>query len=247
MKKFFIFLILPIVAILLLSPAYSIPPVYASGTPYLRVITADTPFYKNQGDELPLFYLPYTYYVKVLDDSGEMLRVECFGEDFAAIDGYVPKNLLYEDGQSVSSPYPSITIRTSTDAVLYQDSGLSVAVLYVFPERDMRYYGTYSGANGNLYYVSYNGRLGYVQEEDVYPFTISNHPNELTFIEQEEIEKAPSDEKEKSENSTEDFFSLKIIIIVCLLFAGLVALFVALKGNKKATATGGYYDENEYE
>ena len=31
---------------------------------YARVITTDTPFYKNADDTLPLFFLPYTYYVK---------------------------------------------------------------------------------------------------------------------------------------------------------------------------------------
>lgn len=248
MRKFISLLVFPLLTVFIFLSFGGAVIVSAIGSPFLRVITDDTPFYKNSDDTSPLFYLPYTYYVKVLDDNGDFLHVECCGLNFAAIDGYVPKNVLFEDGLSVGEPYPYITIKTSANATLYQDSSLTTAIQYVFPEREMCYYGTYSGTNGNLYYVSYNGKLGYVKESEVYPFSIPNHPNELTFITPDTSEEEePSEESTESETTTEDFFSLKIIIIVCLLFAGLVALFVALKGKPQKAATMGYYDENEYE
>lgn len=226
--------------------------VHAVSNGYLRVITEDTPFYKYANEENCLFYLPYTYYVKVLGEEGEMTHVECFGESLAAIDGYVPTHLLFDDDLSVSSPYVDITLTTSTSAVLYSDISTSTPIQYVFPERQMRYYGSYPSGNETLYYVSYNGRLGYVKESEVYPFEISNHPNELSFIKEEEDVEVSAPEVapdlDQTQPQTNDFFSLKVIIIVCLLFAGIVALFVALKQKPlRSENGGGYYDENDYE
>jgi len=246
MKKFILFLTVILTLSISFFPFAINADVYAD-TGYLRVITNDTPFYKNSGDTSPLFYLPYTYYVKVIEDGDKFVHVEWNGDKCAAIDGYVPKDALFNDNLSVTDPFAFMTIKTSTNAVLYSDSDLNTAIQYVFPDRDMFYYGTYTGANGNLYYVSYNGKLGYVKEAEVYPFTLPNHPNELTFIEPTEPTVPPVEEENNSITATEDFFSLKIIIIVCLLFAGLVALFVALKGKPKKATASGYYDENEYE
>ena len=91
------------------------------------------------------------------------------------------------------------------------------------------------------FYVGYGGSLGYVKESDVYPFTLSNHPNELTFIPKET---PPEDTpKEQTENAS----ALRIIIIVSLALAGLSGLVIVLKKNPKPLTNTGYYDENDYE
>jgi hypothetical protein len=247
MKKFILFLTFIYLSICIPLPFEFNETVYADAT-YLRVITSDTPFYKNQGDDKPLFYLPYTYYVKVIYDSGEFLHVECYGNDRAALDGFVPKNSLFDDGQSVESPYPTITLTTSTNAVLFSDGSLNEPIQYIFPDRELHYYGTYTAGGDNIYFVGYNGRLGYIKESEVYPFSIPNHPNELTFLNDTTSDgETLNEEKQTNDTTAEDFFSLKIIIIVCLLFAGLVALFLALKGGSKNSQSTIYYDENEYE
>lgn len=231
--------------------AFSFAPTYAISGGYLRVITDDTPFYQYPNQENCLFYLPYTYYVKVLGEDGDMLHVECFGDNLTAIDGYVPSNLLFDDDLTVVSPYVDITLTTAVSSVLYSSTSLDNPIQYVFAERQMQYYGSYKVDGQTLYYVGYNGRLGYVKESDVYPFEIVNHPNELSFI---KVEEPPLQETPDTETLTEtptnenDFFSLKVIIVVCLLFAGIVALFVALKTKpQNKTINAGYYDENDYE
>ena len=257
MKRLFLIYLSLIICFTVVSNFYlplstAVKTANAVGNGYLRVITDDTPFYKYPNDENCLFYLPYTYYVKVLGEDGEMTHVECYGQSTAAIDGYVPTHLLFDDDLSVSSPFADITLTTCTSAVLYADSRLTKPIQYLFSERQMYYYGAFSTDNARLYFVSYNGRLGYVKEEDVYPFEIQNHPNELTFIKDEQVEENPlpdtSETPSTQQNIADEFFSLKVIIIVCLLFAGIVALFVALKQKPLHRETaGGYYDENEYE
>ena len=124
--------------------------------------------------------------------------------------------------------------------LLYLDANLSTPSQYLFAERELTYYGEFVGEQGKVFYVAYNNRLGYVKQSDVYPFTIENHPNELTFLPKEE-------NKETIKNSTKnDFFSIKYIIIACLIFAGIFALFVALNNKSKKQAFS-YYEDNDYE
>ena len=214
---------------------------------YLRVITEDTPFYKNITDQAPLFYLPYTYYVKVIGSNNGFYHVECYGNGTStALDGYVPESFLFNDGLAVTYPYVSLNITTVNTTILYADSELKNNLQYVFQDRTLQYYGSLLTDNGTIYYVGYNNRLGYVKESDVFPFSIPNHPNELTFI-QPEIPETPETPTENSPQSSATPFDLRFAIIACLIFAGLVALFIAFtKGTPTKTAVS-YYDENDYE
>lgn len=217
-------------------------------SPYLRVIDESTPFFSNSFSSTPLFYLPYTYYVKVLGENGEFYHVEYGGENNTnSIDGFVPKNLLYKDDLSAQFRYPNISITTATNTLLYLDSSLSSSSQHIFSGRELIYYGNFISPDGsNIYFVGYNNRLGYVKESDIIPFTLSNHPNPLTFI--PSIEEPSSDEEVITpENETSSIQSnIRFIIIACLVFAGLIGLFIALK-NKPITQNQTYYDENDYE
>ena len=66
MKKPLFFLSL-LFLVLIFSVAFIQPKSTFAQSLYLRVITEDTPFYKNLEDAEPLFFLPYTYYVKIIE------------------------------------------------------------------------------------------------------------------------------------------------------------------------------------
>lgn len=219
---------------------------FAEQTEYFRVITKDTPFYISPAENNPLFYLPYTYYVKILGESDGFYHVECCPSSSApSIDGYVPKDKLYKDNQMVTDAYPNVTITSSTTAVLYLDQSTSTQIQYIFPDRTMRYYGSITTDEGLLFYVGYNGKLGYVKESVVYPFTIADHPNKKTFLPEENLENLPNINESKAPSNK--IFSLKVIIIGCLLFSGIIAMFMLLRFRRTPTVNAGYYDENEYE
>lgn len=241
MKKIYSLIALIIILACNFFNYFNIINVYATSN-YMRVINNETPFYQTPEDTKPLFYLPYTYYVKVLGQTDQFTHVEIHGNDgVLALDGYVPSHLLFADGLSVDKPYLSLDLITIQTAVLYSDQSLNTPSQYVFADRKLTYYGVLNTDNGNIYYVGYNNRLGYVKESDILPFTISNHPNELTFI----VEPTPPESDVEMENNN-DFFALKTIIIVCLLFAGIIALFIAL-GKKNPAQKPIYYEENDYE
>ena len=219
---------------------------------YLRVIDEDTPFYADKTSDNPLFYLPYTYYVRVLERGDFYTHVEYAVKGYS-MDGYVPTNKLFYDGLTVTEPFPSVTVTTAGTTVLYKDDALSSSLQYIFEGRAMYYYGKYFSPQGKtLYYVGYNNRLGYVKEEDLMPFTINYHPNELTFLKSEEPEpdtSATDNGTKTAEQPAENdaVFNLRIAIIVVLGLAGFIALAVALGKKPKTSPAASYYDENDYE
>ena len=247
MKKIIFVLILLLSCVACILPQTK--PVKAEST-YMRVITDDTPFFANYSDNEPLFYLPYTYYVKVIGYENGYSHVECYGKNSIKIDGYVPTDLLHDDGLTVENPYVDVKIYTLTPSIIYSDSSVSNPMQYVFPSRQLDFYGVLPTEQGNLYYVGYNGKLGYVKETEIQPFSIENHPNELTFL-QTDVEVLlpdnPPDTQQSTTISTNNS-TIKIIIIVCLTIAGIIGLFVVTKKRTEFdTNINSYYDENEYE
>ncbi len=245
MKKLLIFLL--IIPFLIHPTPTPVSAEKESG--YLRVIDESTAFYKNVTDTTPLFILPYTYYVKVIGESGDFYHVEYGGENSTAIDGYVKKEALFFDGLSADYRFPNLKITTATTAVLYEDGSLSTSLQYLFSGRELFFYGKSAAPDGSaLYFVSYFNRLGFIKESEVVPFTLPTHPNPFTFIPEPEPETPPVvDETPEPETPTaNNAYALQIIIIAFLAFAGIFGLIVAFK-NKSIKISGSYYDENEVE
>ncbi len=209
----------------------------SEGDNFMRIITEDTPFFINQTDENPSFYLPYTYYVKIISSNENFYHVE-----YQNVDGFVPKDFLFSDGLTVNAPFLSLKITTANTAVLYGDIGLSNQLQYLFENRSLNYYGQVKTDDGYLFYVAYNDKLGYVKDSDVLPFSIQNHPNPLTFL---NTETPPIEEPQKEEK--EDYIALKVVIFCLLFIAGIVALVFAVKGGKSKAVAISYLNEDDYE
>lgn len=213
---------------------------------YLRVIDDKTPFFRNTFDSNPLFYLPYTYYVKVINEENGYLHVECYGDNYTpTLDGYVPSTMLFDDGLAVYNPYLNLTVTTISTTPFYSDSNLTNRSQYIFKDRTLSYYGHYEINGKIIYYVGYNDKLGYVEESFLTPFTITNHPNELTFLVPDIDPEIKEEQQEDGKN--DQSVSLKIAIIVCLIFAGIIAFVFVLKNVNEKPVKAEYYDQNEFE
>ncbi len=248
MKKFFSISIIILLILPLLFPI-GLNVVKADTAEYLRIIDDKTPFYSSQTDTEPLFYLPYTYYVRLIDSNQAFMHVECRIDSISpAIDGFVPFDMLFSDGLTVNEPYVNAKLKTLSTSILFEESTLTTPLQYVFAERELTYFGSYVNKSGiNVFYVSYNNRLGYVKESDVYPFALKNHPNELTFIPSENpLPEAPESPTLETSND-QDLLGIKIVIIACLILGGIVALIFALKSKPKQYSASTVYDENDFE
>ena len=168
-----------------------------------------------------------------------------FGGDGYTLDGFVPSDKLFYDEQKVDAPFPETEIFTVKTAVLYKDAALTTPVQYLFEGRKLYLYGGFlSPQNQPIYYISYNDKLGYIKEEDITPFVIPDHPNELTFL---NTDGGETQEAERAATQESDYgLTLRVAIIAVLALAGFFALFFTAGKKSKATAAG-YYDENDYE
>lgn len=215
---------------------------------YMRVTNSETTFYSDKSGTGIKFNLPYSYYVKILFEDEEFYHVQCYGNSNIALDGYVKKDGLFYDGLEVIRPYLELKIKTASPAVMYSDEGLTSTIQYIFPSRELDYYGHYTTNSGeNLVFVGYNGRLGYIKETEIVSFSIPLHPNPLTFIEPElPEENESSDVVDKSGEIKLNV--IRIAVVITLSFAGLLGLILVMKrkqpSKEKETI---YYDENEYE
>lgn len=209
---------------------------------YARIITDDTPLYSDKDGTQAAFYIPYTYYVKVVAQGELLSKVEygCYGQ--SKVEGYVPTEMLFYDGQTVTSPYPELTVKTAATTPLYADGTLTNVVKYVFYDREMHFLGFYKAQDGSyLCFVEYDSNMGYVKESDVLPFTLPQHSNELTFLK-------PPETEENEVPDTNGFDGLKIAVIACLVAAGVFGLVFALRKKPETkNDAAAYYDENDYE
>ena len=224
------------------------PPLKASAeNGYRRIITEDTPFYSDLNGENLSFYLPYSYYVKVIKPVGEYTHIECYGTGGTiTLDGYVPTEMLFDDGLEVVNPYPQVSVLTATDTVLYKDNTLITPIQYLFKDRELFYYGQSISNDGQkIYCVGYNNRIGFVSEKDLIPFYVPLHPNDLTFLSTPN-EQPPIDDQTPTEPNKISLDGLRIAVIICLISAGLIALLLSFKRKPTPQNTVGYYDENDY-
>lgn len=222
---------------------YSVVKAEQSSGDYYRVIDDETPFFADQDMNNLLFYLPYTYYVKLLDVADNVAHVECYGDgDTLKIDGYTYFDSLFYDDLLVASPYLNLSILTAKTTVLYLDVELSSPIQFVFPDRSLNYYGYINTDSGYVLCVGYNGYIGYVSENDVVPFIVPVHPNELTFIKPDTPIEVPI---ESGDNAVDTVF--KAIIIGCLILAGVIGLLIALRKQKSPDFSRDYYEEKDYE
>lgn len=211
---------------------------------YLLISLDNAPVYYDQELSNLICYMPKTYYVKKLGETLNAYHIEFGASTLPKIDGFVPKEFLSPDTLDDDSDcYPLLTLTTSDSATLYSDHLLSNPIQYLFKNRSMNYYGFYkNGDSPIVYFVSYNGKLGYIKEDALLPFSIPNHPNS---IETPTVKPDISEEKIESDEKN-NFFGLKVAVYACLALAGIIALVVALKPKRQKEKTN-YYDENEYE
>ncbi len=235
MKKILIFTILISVVI----HTFPIRQAYADTNKYLRITDETAGFYSNQSMTDFICCLPYTYYVKILEDLGDVCHVQCYdGTGAPALDGYMNKSDLFSDDLDKSSPYCVKKIKTSTTTPFYTSLNSNEPTMHIFKDRELNYYGFVLNPNGSIYYfVNYNGKAGYVNEEFITPFTINNHPNPLSFIIPEVEQETPTPEenvpkKEDTEIMTEQNI-IRMVVILLIIIAGFIAVFISRNPKKR--------------
>ena len=211
---------------------------------YGRVIERDVGFYKDPQAEQLLFYLPYTYYVKIDEKSQSVSRAELFCGEYStpAIDGYVFTDDFYYEESVPVSPFYEKVLTTASSAGFYADAGCTRLTRHIFENRSLKYYGYAYDAVGNyVYFVDYNDELGYVREECIVPFEFTPHPAPLP-VEESPVTTPPEDDPQPEGDNT----GLKIAIVASLALAVAVILLFSVRPSAKKDRSEDIDQDNDF-
>ncbi len=192
---------------------------------YSRALTYTTGFYSDMNGAYLKFYVPYGYYVKVLERGDDYSKVSYMPENasFPILIGYVKTvDLIISD--TPSSPYPLLYVSVVSDEVLFSDSSLAFSKAAVYSGSLALYYGELlSPTDEELVYVYCNGYLGYMRKNAFAPFNVPDNPEPLPSSPQQSYS-----EKKNSSSS-----SLQILIVALISVAVAVIVYVLFRPSDK--------------
>lgn len=187
---------------------------------YSRALTYTTGFYSDMNGAYLKFYVPYGYYVKVLERGDDYSKVSYMPENasFPILIGYV-KTVDLIISETPSSPYPLLYVSVISDEVLFADSSLAFSKAAVYSGSLALYYGELlSPADEELVYVYCNGYLGYMRKNAFAPFNVPENPEPLPSSSQNSY-------SEKKNSSS----SLQILIVALISIAVAVIVYVLFR------------------
>ncbi len=209
-KLLFIIIILAV----LLPFSYTPKLTSAQNYSYSRILDEHTEFFSDKDGKNFKFYLPYSYYVKVIKEGAQYSLVGFGYEDglYPFLTGYVKTVDLNVVQDTPTYPYPKSIICANCDGVIFKDTNLYYPITAVYQTTDVYMYGTSFTEDGEeVYYVYGCGYFGYVKKEVFPDFELKPHPDPIV---EETIGSADfSDSLEFATNGCNDNFNVQIVII----------------------------------
>ncbi|MBR4419611.1 MAG: hypothetical protein IKT32_01910 [Clostridia bacterium] len=151
--------------------------VKASEIKWARIVSDKTPFYSDYSCSMIKFYLPKTYFLKVVNAGNDLTRVIYMddSDELPFREGYVKTcDLELFDGVP-QNPYPEIEIQLLSDEVLFADSNKQYPKTVLSANSTAIYYGELDQNGESFYYIYSNGYLGYARKNAFKPFEIPPH------------------------------------------------------------------------
>ena len=205
--------------------------VNASEASWARIINDQTPFFSDINCTMIKFYLPKSYFVKILQLGDDATRVIYMDSDLKipSREGYIKTCDLLIFEQPVYNPYPNITLKITADEILFADSNKN------YPKTILSYgdsgllYGTLIINGENFCYVYANGYIGYVRRSAFAPFEIPMHeiPLSTQNSSEESEDSSPTTPQTNDTNSIDS--TLKIVIIVAISITCLSVIYLLFK------------------
>lgn len=197
---------------------------------YARILDENTALYSDPSCSLIKFYLPSTYFVRVIS-AGETVTKVAYMENAEAPsrEGFIKTEKLYAFDGVPEQPYPALKLVFSCEEIIFSDPAPSGPRTVLEGGATALYYGEVQSGGVLYYYVYAGGYVGYVRASAFYPHTLQ--PSSVPLPEPEptpDQTQTPSadDNAEKSENSSKGALTAALIIAVsvCSLSAAYLLL-----------------------
>ncbi len=221
--------------------------VLADNSEYMRVVKDGVLIYADSDLSEPLFEIPKTYYVKIENRLGAVVKIS-YGDgskDCPVIIGYVNQSDLSLITTEPTSPFFIIKVSTDTSDILFNDVELKNPYFNLPKNEIMYYYGDVNINDKVLCYVYYNKKLGYVDKTCLNPFSVTPNPDPL----EESTPSTPEQSPSISEDNKVTFQpgeNLQLIIIVGISVVSISVVYFLFKPQKNKTADeqNEFYSEN---
>lgn len=214
---------------------------------YAMVITENACFWSDASQKYLKFYLPYSYFVKVVTVGAEYSRVIYMDGDknHPECEGYVKTSDLNFEISPSDSPYPKLTLFCETSDVLFSDVEIKSPLTVINKNTQAIYYGEITHDAENYVFVYANGYAGYVRKSAFSSFSLPTHESLAELISRNESEKSTNGSQPneiKSEN-TFDVFGVKTIIIAVALIVLLCFIYVILRPDKSLKSEHSFFKD----
>ena len=207
--------------------------VFAEQEQWARIVNENTPLYSDQSLTMIKFYLPRSYFLKVVNAQEQSTRVVYMDGRIGLPlkEGYVKTCDLFLFDGIPSNPYPELELTVITDEVLFSDTNKQYPKAVLTQGSVATYYGQLNVNNENFCYVYCNGYVGYVRKSAFATFEIP--PHSLPLNEQSSQDEESSNESTVStqpQNSIPAIDStMKIVIIIAVAITCVSVIYLLFK------------------
>lgn len=216
----------------------------ATSFTYARVVVSDAAFYADRSLSMPRFFLPESYFVRIISDDLDVCRVAYMdGTSRPVKEGYVKTVCLSFVYEVPAVIYPDVTLSVKTEEVLFSDLTSFTPRAVLSASSSAVYYGETVFGGETYVYVYASGYVGYVRKSGFDPFSVPLLPDY-----RREEDQTSSIDISSSSSSSEVKSALgadtgKIAVIAAALIAVVSVVFIITRPSKK-TADAFYKDDD---
>lgn len=214
-------------------------------TEYARILNEQTPFYSDPGCQMLKFYLPFSYYVRVVKLGSDCIKVAYMENATApAREGYIKTCDFFPCDYAPENPYPAVNLSLKSDEVLFSTPQADDPRVVLPAGEQACFYGSIDLGGEVFYYVYSGAYVGYVRKRAFSEHVIPKHtyplPKEEEPIEEQPESARPSEqEKQNNENS-----GLSAVIIAIVAVVSVCVIYLLFRPESRAIKKAAYSDDD---
>ena len=225
--------------------------VLAESITWGRILNENTPFYSDGSLKIVKFYLPFSYFVKVINTGDDATRVIYMdGQSTLPLrEGYIKTCDLHIFDGIPTNPYPQIRIKITADEILFADSAKQFPKTVLTSGDEATYYGELTADNEKFCYVYCNGFIGYVRKSAFAPFEVPLHETPIKIEEPPSSSESvilPSDSTVNIQSITAIDSTLRIVIIIAVAVTCISVLYLLFKPRNAEPKVAAWQDYDEF-
>ncbi len=223
---------------------------FADEIKYGRIVTPDCAFYADASCKILKFYLPESYYVKIIAVKSDVSRVvfKDGGSLYPMSEGYV-KNVCLELCDSAPlTPYPDINLELTRDEVIFSDVERLSPIVVVERSHQPVFYGDITINGESLLYVYAKGYVGYMSKTAFKEFEVPLLSDYQVKPPENSDSVSVNDSTILSSDSLADdneFGANEVLIIALIIIVALFIIFLILRPEKSGVKKSRYDNDED--